>query len=322
VEDGQVTLKGPVSSIQLAVMEAGKLRADFVLEPAHYRASRAPTGLRVDGGEYNEQVFGYLRIPELMQKVSELKAWQEIAFKDSEKKSEAEMKKVREENAARNQVLFAMKDDYQQKILSGDAPTLVKVMVLSNSEDWDRYPNEKRLAMLDDYEKDLGPTPLLTQLREGLKERIKIEQLEASFAAGGRYVDIKVVDHTGKSAALSDVLSKHKLVLLDFWASWCSPCRAEFPHLKEVYGKYHAKGFEIYSVSLDTSKKALLTALDEEKLPWVTYSDLKGADGEAPKAYAVRGLPANFLIDTSGMIVGSQVRQDELGKLVGGYLDK
>lgn len=321
VADGKFTIEGTVREIQRAVLTVGKLRAEFVLEPARYQASRAVTGLRVDGGEYNDQVFGYLKLPEVIAAVTELKQFQDEAFKDIDQKPEAEANRIREENARRNQELFRMKDEYQDKILSGNGPTLLKLLVLSNSEDWERYPNQKRLQMLEQYEKELGVTPLSTEIRAALNDQIKTQQIQASLTPGHEYVDVTVQDYSGKSATLSQALARNKLVLLDFWASWCSPCRAEFPYLKQVYERYHDQGFEIYSVSLDTSKSALLKALDEEKLPWATYCDLKGSEGAAPRAYAVQGLPASFLIASGGRIVGVDLRQQELEKAVRENID-
>ncbi len=107
---------------------------------------------------------------------------------------------------------------------------------------------------------------------------------------------------------------KGKYLLLDFWASWCGPCREENPNLVETYSRYQAKGFEILGVSLDAlaQKEAWLKAIGQDKLTWPQVSDLKGWDNEAAKLYGVRSIPANFLIDPSGKIIARDLRGEEL----------
>lgn len=116
----------------------------------------------------------------------------------------------------------------------------------------------------------------------------------------------------GELVTLSDVYTKHEFTLIDFWASWCGPCRAEYPHLIECYKKYAAKGFTILGVSLDSKKEHWLKAIEEEHLNWINVSDLKGSKNEAALLYGVTGIPANFLVNKNGEIVAKDLRQEEL----------
>jgi peroxiredoxin len=109
---------------------------------------------------------------------------------------------------------------------------------------------------------------------------------------------------------------KGKYLLIDFWASWCMPCRMESPYLVSAYEKYSSKGFEILGVSLDESKAKWKKAINADKLNWTQVSDLKGWENAAAKLYSVEGIPTNFLIDKNGMIIGKNLRGYELaGKL-------
>jgi peroxiredoxin len=119
-------------------------------------------------------------------------------------------------------------------------------------------------------------------------------------------------DVNNKPVKLSDF--KGKYVLLDFWASWCSPCRAENPNLVKAYAKYKAKGFEILGVSLDqtSSKQAWIAAVKKDGLTWTNISDLKGWNNEAALLYGVRAVPQNYLIDPTGVIVAKNLRGKEL----------
>jgi len=114
-------------------------------------------------------------------------------------------------------------------------------------------------------------------------------------------------DVNGKMVSLADF--KGKYVLVDFWASWCTPCLSELDELKSVYAKYKDKNFTILSVSLDKDKEKWLGSIAHEQLPWTQLSDLKADKNEAAQIYKVLGIPANFLVDPSGKIIGSGYRE-------------
>lgn len=108
-------------------------------------------------------------------------------------------------------------------------------------------------------------------------------------------------------------------MLVDFWASWCGPCRKEIPNLKMIYEKYKDRGFEIYSVSLDDKREAWITAIAELDLPWVHVSPLKGWDCPVAKRYHVTGIPKMFLLDPEGKIVAVDLRGEDLEKKVDSF---
>ncbi len=105
---------------------------------------------------------------------------------------------------------------------------------------------------------------------------------------------------------------KAKVKVIDFWASWCGPCRGENPNVVAMYKKYHPKGLEILSVSLDNNKEAWLQAIKDDKLTWNHVSDLKGWDCEAAKLYAVNGIPHLVVLDANNVIVAKDLRGDAL----------
>jgi len=131
---------------------------------------------------------------------------------------------------------------------------------------------------------------------------------------GVEATDFSQPDVDGKMVKLSDYRGKY--VLLDFWASWCAPCRRENPNLVKAYGQYKDKGFEILGVSMDKAadKAKWLKAIEDDKLIWKQVGDLKGWDNEAGVLYEIKAIPMNFLIDPNGKIIGKYLRGEELDK--------
>jgi len=99
---------------------------------------------------------------------------------------------------------------------------------------------------------------------------------------------------------------------VDFWASWCGPCRKEFPHLRSLYNEYRSKNFEILAVSIDESKEDWLAAIDNDKLSWTNVLATGGFNGELYQVFGLKGVPDNFLLDKEGKIVARNLRGSEL----------
>ncbi|ERJ57612.1 hypothetical protein M472_02415 [Sphingobacterium paucimobilis HER1398] len=156
---------------------------------------------------------------------------------------------------------------------------------------------------------------LYAGLSDELKKSVRGQKLGLRFQAeilvpGENAFDFAQPDANGKLIKLSDFRGKY--VLLDFWASWCVPCRNENPNVLKAYDRFHDKNFEILAVSLDNEKENWLKAIEEDKLPWYHVSDLKGWQNAASTLYAIRGIPANYLIDPQGKIIAQNLRGNEL----------
>jgi len=121
-------------------------------------------------------------------------------------------------------------------------------------------------------------------------------QMRSGFTA----VNLSLPDINGKTISLSELHGK--VVLIDFWASWCGPCRRNNPRLVKLYNKYHQKGLEIYGVSLDENVNSWKNAVKHDKLEWIQVIDDKGWDSAAATLYGVDMIPSSFLLDRGGII--------------------
>ena len=154
-----------------------------------------------------------------------------------------------------------------------------------------------------------GLTPRIKNAYLGRKLKATIDNIKKT-SLGNVAPDFTLQAPDGKNVSLADFRGKY--VLLDFWASWCGPCLREVPNVKKVYDKYHDKGFEILSVSLDDKKDNWTNAIEKYDLNWVHVSSLQGWDCPVAKLYNVSGVPAMLLIDKEGKIIATKLRGELL----------
>ena len=160
-------------------------------------------------------------------------------------------------------------------------------------------------SIVSKFAPEIGKSEYVIKLKELIQEQKKT-------AVGVLAPDFTMNDPEGNPVQLSSL--KGKVVLVDFWASWCGPCRQENPNVVAMYQQFHSKGFEIIGVSLDKTKEDWVKAIKDDNLTWIHVSDLQFWQNAAARLYGVNAIPQSFLLDKDGKIIGKGLRGEQLAK--------
>lgn len=308
VTDGKFEFAGTVKEPKRVVLGNFKkgLTFNLILDNDNYKIDFVENGAEVKAGKVHTTIYGFYGTKEYAKLYEKyLQAMDLVVHnKTPEKAKELEAKA---ESASEE--LFQYECAAYRKVIEGDYPINEKLFALSSTYDWENYPIEKQLKMLDEYEKEIGKTPLIEKHRAYLTapEVLPNQDNRVVPAVGEMYKEI--VSFKGEEQVkLSEVLAKNEYVILEFWASWCMPCRNEIPNLKKAYKKYKAKGLEILSVSLDGNPKDWLQAHKEDNTSWINTIGEKEFNSKCAIDYGVTAIPSSFLISKDGKIVAKNAQ--------------
>lgn len=281
--------------VELAI-EDGTIEIDYIPHAKY-------TSYSLRGGSINAEIEQYMLKPER-------------AVRDS-------VERIGDNVADRNEMIRTMfsslnpgKKQFIEHNITNDAGAyyfLSRPQAFFEKEEYERLKSDVKQEYLQRKEARDAEIRKDRELKEAAQRATKIGADAHQFTS-------KTAD--GKIISFSDIYKPGRMMLIDFWASWCAPCRMEIPALKELYKNYHAKGLDIVSVSLDTKADAWHKALDKEQMPWMQLSTLEGFNCDAAKKYAVHAIPFIVLIGKDGKISLINLRGEYLEKKLKEEIDK
>ena len=165
-------------------------------------------------------------------------------------------------------------------------------------------------ALMKQLKTDYAGTQLVTSLKLGEEKQKEAQRIQSTLVAGAVFPDFSEKDVSGQSVSVAGL--KGKVVLVDFWATWCPPCRGEVPNVVATYNKYHDKGFEIIGVSLDQDQEKLLAYTKQQGMAWPQIFDGQGWGNKLAVKYGIESIPSSFLLDGSGKIIARDLRGEQL----------
>lgn len=169
-------------------------------------------------------------------------------------------------------------------------------------------------ALIKQLTNDFSGTQLVAKIEDLQAKEAAAQKVQSELAVGAKFPDFHEQDVNGKPLSIANY--KGKVVMIDFWATWCGPCRGEIPNVVATYQKYHSKGFEIIGVSLDSDKQKLLDFIAQNGMTWQQYFDGQGWSNKLAVKYGIDSIPMTYLLDGNGKIIGKDLRGQQLSDMV------
>ncbi|MBR4996837.1 MAG: AhpC/TSA family protein [Bacteroidaceae bacterium] len=296
VVGGKFEFKGVADSVQVAALTIGDAFCQLFLEPGQIKVDMKADQLVYALGTPNNNAFEAYS--------NDMKALQEeyAAIAQSARSgelSEEELAEVRKQ-------MGEFEAKYYEALKNSVIDNVGTDFGLYNLNNSYYYFTPEELApVLEGY---LAAFPTNVRL-----QRMKANNdLSLETAVGKQFKDFEMEDVEGNMHKISEYVAANEVTLIDFWASWCGPCRAEMPAVKAAYEAYKAKGFGIVGVSLDNNKEAWLKGIADLAIEWPQISDLKGWGCEGAKLYGVNSIPATVLVAKDGTILAKNVRGEAI----------
>ena len=293
----------------------------FILEPGAFEVEYigGVIGLSVSGGRYNQVVIESWSEGEDYQAALESYAQVMDAKKDLSEADEG-YQELLDEAWERFEVLRNIRREALRVIAESDGDALASLYAIEMGG----LGGEAALKRLDQLEEPLVSHLVLSNLRSRIQRSDELVAASTAVQIDSQMRGFSAPDLDGQVHHLNQVLADNRFVLVEFWASWCGPCRIANPHLKEVHDAYQGAGFEIFAFSLDDNREDWELASEEDGIPWINTSDLMAYDSPIAGQFGVMAIPANFLLDKQGVVVAmslqGEVLDDKLEEVMGSDL--
>lgn len=301
VANGAFELSGKVNGIQAAyiVFPGQQGGIPVMLENTNITVSADQTGLKIEAGEAQKLFNQFSEINQgIMQEQMRLNGEYQAA---GQAQDQAKMQAIQEEFGKIVEAAQAK----ELELLKANADSYVAAYVIASAMGQMEFDQLKERYAL------LGANAKATTHGKAIAEQIAKQE---KTAVGQIAPNFTVTTPEGESISLYDIKGKVKLV--DFWASWCGPCRGENPNVVALYKEYQPKGLEIFGVSLDNDKAKWVEAIKADGLIWKHGSDLKGWQAEPAKLFSISSIPATLLLDENNKIIAKNLRGEELKQKV------
>lgn len=262
---------------------------------------------KIKGGKHNQLLMKYM---------DTLKAQSKKMFEISTNMRQAMMDQDRETYMSLRikQQEYEKEDiDFRKEIASSNPNSIIAALALSDIMSSKKLPNTEIKEIYSGFSDEVKDHTLGRLLNENIAKMSKTD-------IGAKAETFKAPSPEGEMLSLEDAMGK--LTLIDFWASWCKPCRMENPNVVSVYNDYKDEGFSIISVSLDKTEQSWKKAIEDDQMDWYHVSNLEYWNEPIAKEWGVRSIPATFLIDENGIIIAKNLRGDALRQKVSEYLEK
>ena len=298
VVNGKFEFKGVADSVQVAAITLGDAFCQFFLEPGQINVDLKLGQMSYALGTPNNNAYeSYM---------SDMNALEEEYSEIARSAQNPELS-----DAQRNEIKAQLADfeaKYYQAVKNSINDNVGNNFGLYNlCNSYYYYAPEELAPVLEGYIAAFPTNARLQQIK-------KHNETSLETSVGKQFKDFEMADVDGNIHKISEYVAANKVTLIDFWASWCGPCRAEMPAVKAAYDAYKKKGFGIVGVSLDNNKEAWLGAIKSLGANWEHLSDLKGWNCEGAKLYGVNSIPATVLVAQDGTILARNVRGEEIQK--------
>jgi thiol-disulfide isomerase/thioredoxin len=320
-DNGTFVLEGQEKDVHIVTLDILTKENDYPYTRLMFPLESGETEIHFTGQRYFNYKggkYGKLLVNSWNDNPDYKKAWSDLLNFNGDTKDSIQQK----EYFRLNDRVVDLKKELLGKVANGQDEPLIKLLTYGVG-----YWGDHRVdvnATIEGLVAQVGSDKRQSKVAmSGVKFRRESKAAQATVGIGSVIKDFEAKNLAGETFHLANVLKENKYVLVEFWASWCSPCRAEIPHMKKAYSHFKEKGFEIVSFTLDHKEEAWKKASKDEGIPWIDTGDLLARTSPVVKLYGVTGVPANYLVEAStGKIVATDLRQEKLDNKLAELLGK